>query len=57
MSATMSPAIADMLLTAYAAAADRPALVTSTVADVTGEPARSFRHWAADHAAAFVTPS
>ena len=57
MSAAMSPAIADMLLTAYAAATDRPALVTSTVADVTGEPARSFRQWAEDHAAAFVTPS
>jgi uncharacterized protein YbjT (DUF2867 family) len=54
MSATMPPAIADMLLTAYAAATDRPALVTSTVADVTGDPARSFRQWAADHAAAFA---
>ena len=57
MSAAMSPAIADMLLTAYAAATDRPALVTSTVANVAGEPARSFRQWAADHAAAFVPPS
>jgi hypothetical protein len=56
MSATMPPAIADMLLTAYAAATDRPALVTSTVADVTGEPARSFRLWAADHAAVFAEP-
>jgi uncharacterized protein YbjT (DUF2867 family) len=57
MTATMPPAIADMLLTAYAAATDRPALVTATVAAVTGEPARSFRQWAADHTAAFVTPS
>jgi uncharacterized protein YbjT (DUF2867 family) len=52
---TMMPAsIADMLLTAYAAAVDRPALVTSTVADVTGAPARSFDLWAVDHAAAFL---
>jgi uncharacterized protein YbjT (DUF2867 family) len=52
---TMMPAsIADMLLSAYAAAVDRPALVTSTVADVTGAPARSFRHWAAEHAAEFL---
>jgi uncharacterized protein YbjT (DUF2867 family) len=56
MGTRMPPAITDMLLTAYAAATDRPALVTSTVADVTGDPARSFRQWAADHAAAFVTP-
>jgi len=52
---TMMPAsIADMLLTAYAAAVDRPALVTSTVADVTGAPARSFHQWAVEHAAAFL---
>jgi len=57
LAAMMPPSIADMLLTAYGAATDRPALVTSTIADVTGEPARSFRHWAADHATAFVTPS
>jgi hypothetical protein len=36
-----SPA-ADMLLDAYAAAVGQPALVTSTVLDVTGAPARSF---------------
>ncbi len=35
--------IADMLLTAYAAALDLPAFVTSTVADVTAAPARTFR--------------
>jgi len=46
--------VVDMLLSAYAAAVDRPALVTSTVEDVTGSPARSFREWAADHAAEFV---
>jgi uncharacterized protein YbjT (DUF2867 family) len=51
----MPPAVADMLLTAYAAAVDRPAFVTSTVADITGSPALSFHDWAADHAADFVT--
>ena len=47
------PAVA-MLLRAYAAAVDRPAFVTSTVEEVTGAPARSFREWAADHAEEFV---
>jgi hypothetical protein len=47
--------IADMPLNAYAAAVDRPALVTSTVADVTGAPARSFHRWAVDHVADFLT--
>jgi uncharacterized protein YbjT (DUF2867 family) len=49
--------IADMLLDAYAAAVGLPALVTSTVFDVTGTPARSFRDWALDHAADFTMPS
>jgi uncharacterized protein YbjT (DUF2867 family) len=48
------PPAADMLLDAYAAAIGLPALVTSTVADVTGVPARSFLDWAKDHAADFV---
>lgn len=50
----MSAPIADMLLNAYAAAVDRPALLTSTVADVTGTHARSFEHWAVEHAAEFL---
>jgi uncharacterized protein YbjT (DUF2867 family) len=45
--------IADMLLDAYAAAVGQPALVTSTVLDLTGTPARSFRDWARRHAADF----
>ena len=49
--------VADMLLDAYAAAVGLPALVTSTVFDVTGTPARSFRDWALDHAADFTMPS
>lgn len=50
---TWPPMVVDMLLNAWAAALGRPAYVTSTVADVTGSPARSFRRWVADHADAF----
>jgi len=42
------PAI-NMLLNAWAAAIGQPAFVTSTVADITGTPARTFRDWAIDH--------
>ena len=45
--------VVDMLLAAWGAAIGRPAFVTSTVADVTGSPARTFRQWVADHADAF----
>jgi uncharacterized protein YbjT (DUF2867 family) len=45
--------VADMLLAAWHAALGLPAFVTSTVADITGSPARTFRQWAADHADAF----
>ena len=45
--------VTDMLLSAYGAAVDRPALVTSTIEEVTGKPARTFREWAIDHAAEF----
>jgi uncharacterized protein YbjT (DUF2867 family) len=51
------PPVADMLLDAYAAAVGQPALVTSSVLEVTGEPARSFPEWAVDHAGDFTTPS
>ena len=51
------PSVADMLLDAYAAAVGQPALVTSTVQDLTGAPARSFRGWALDHADDFAGPS
>jgi uncharacterized protein YbjT (DUF2867 family) len=47
-----APAL-DMLLKAWAATLGHPALVTSTVAEVTGRPARSFRDWVSDHAEAF----
>jgi uncharacterized protein YbjT (DUF2867 family) len=42
-----------MLLNAWAAAVGVPALVTSTVAEITGRPARTFRDWVTDHAEAF----
>lgn len=45
--------VMDMLLKAWAAAVGHPALVTSTVAEITGRPARTFRGWVADHAEAF----
>ena len=46
--------VADMLLSAYAAAVDRPAFVTRAIEEVTGRPARSFQEWATDHAAEFA---
>jgi hypothetical protein len=42
-----------MLLDAWAAAIGQPAFVTSTVAEITGAPPRTFLDWATDHAAAF----
>jgi uncharacterized protein YbjT (DUF2867 family) len=42
-----------MLLDAWAAAVGQPAFVTSTVAEITGTPARTFLDWATDHAAEF----
>jgi uncharacterized protein YbjT (DUF2867 family) len=43
----------DMLLAAWGATLGHRAYVTSTVAEVTGADARSFRDWARDHVAAF----
>lgn len=47
------PPVMTMLFDAWAAALGQPAFVTSTVAELTGSPARAFGEWAADHAAAF----
>jgi uncharacterized protein YbjT (DUF2867 family) len=47
------PPVVDMLLAAWGAAIGRPAFVTSTVADLVGSPARTFRQWVVDHADAF----
>jgi hypothetical protein len=50
----LAPApVANMLLQAWAAVIGRPALVTATVAEITGTPARTFRDWVTDHAAEF----
>ena len=46
------PAI-PMLMDAWAAAAGQPALVTSTVRQVSGAAPRSFREWVSDHRAEF----
>jgi uncharacterized protein YbjT (DUF2867 family) len=48
-----SPVLIKTLLDAWAAAVGQPAFVTSTCAEVTGAPARTFLTWATDHAAAF----
>jgi len=48
------PAFAvNMLLDSWAASIGQPAFVTSTVAEITGAPARTFLDWATDHAAEF----
>jgi len=49
--------VADMLLAAWGAAEGVPAYVTSTVANVTGTPARTFGEWAADNAGSFSAPT
>jgi len=45
--------VLNMLLDAWAAAAGQPAFVTPTIAEITGAPARTFRHRANDHAHKF----
>jgi hypothetical protein len=49
----MPPSITDMLLNAWAAALGQPAYVTSTLEDITGARARTFREWVIDQAADF----
>lgn len=51
--AIMPLPVVDMLLDAYAAGRGQAAFVTTTVADITGTPARSFAEWAIDHAGRF----
>jgi uncharacterized protein YbjT (DUF2867 family) len=48
------PSVVEMLLASWGAAIGQPALVTATVSEITGSPARTFRQWVADHAAAFL---
>jgi uncharacterized protein YbjT (DUF2867 family) len=49
----MPPLAVKILLDAWAAAVGQPALVTFTLGEITGVPARAFREWAAGHAAQF----
>jgi hypothetical protein len=44
------PPAVDGLLNAYAVMVTEPAPVTTTVEEITGTPARTFREWAIDHA-------
>jgi uncharacterized protein YbjT (DUF2867 family) len=48
--------VVDMLLAAWGATMGRPAFVTSTVSEILGSPARTFRQWVTDHAGAFEEP-
>jgi uncharacterized protein YbjT (DUF2867 family) len=50
---TWPESVVNTLLDAWAAAIGQPAHVTSTVAEVTGAPARTFAEWATDHAEKF----
>jgi uncharacterized protein YbjT (DUF2867 family) len=45
----------EMLLDAWTAAIGQPAFVTSSVAEITGAPARTFLDWAGEHASWFRT--
>jgi hypothetical protein len=49
----MLAGVVNMSLNAWADAIGQPAFVTSTVADVTGVPARPFADWVAGHLAEF----
>jgi len=51
--AIMPASVINMLLDAWAAGIGQPAFVTSTVAEITRAPARTFLDWTTDHAAAF----
>jgi uncharacterized protein YbjT (DUF2867 family) len=49
--------VVDMLLAAWGATMGVPAYLTTTVSDILGSPPRTFRRWAADHAAEFGGPA
>jgi len=53
LSAWGDPGFVDSALATWAALVTQPELVTRTVQQVTGSPARTFRQWAADHAGDF----
>jgi uncharacterized protein YbjT (DUF2867 family) len=47
--------LTDSAIEAWAAMLETPETITSTVEEVTGKPAKTFREWAEDHAADFRT--
>jgi hypothetical protein len=47
------PGFVDSALASWAGLAAKPELVTRTVEEVTGAPARTFRQWAASHVSDF----
>ena len=49
----LPPSFVEFILEGRAAAVHSTPVVTSTVADVTGAPARTFREWVTDHASDF----
>jgi uncharacterized protein YbjT (DUF2867 family) len=51
------PGFVDSALATWASLVTHPELVTRTVEEITGVPARSFRQWAADHASDFRPPA
>jgi hypothetical protein len=53
MLSLMPPSIVEVLLDVWARLTTEPALITSTVAEIAGAPARTFREWATDHAGDF----
>ncbi|MFG1909059.1 NAD(P)H-binding protein [Kribbella sp. NPDC048928] len=50
------PILAESSIAYFAALVDNPEPVTTTVAELTGRPARPFTTWAQDHAPEFRTP-
>lgn len=52
--ADFPPAVAESIMDTHADMIRHPEPVTTTVADLTGRPARTFPQWAADHAADFL---
>jgi hypothetical protein len=51
-----NPDFAGSALDTWAGFVTEPEVVTTAVAEVTGEPARPFRDWAAEHADDFRQP-
>ena len=55
--ASLPPSIVDFLLDFWSRMVGQPAPVTSTVSEITGAPARTFRDWVRDHAGDFQLAS